>query len=334
MSRPLDPDMTTALTASAVRPFFLADFTFDSETLRLWSGYGDLCAPTGNSVITNGDYTDGLNNWTVVSLGTGTVTAANDTAILTAGTGFSNRVFIHQTFNTVAGQKYAIKLNHTGVKLRVRVRNALNNSDILPLTYYEAGDDEIIFTAASNRTNLHLRNQVGGVITIQRAEVYVSQDYTGAGDLLTLSGFEESSDLSAQGVTATLSGMNSDIVQKARDDNYQGNPVRIRLGTLNSSGDVITNPVDVLNGFMDVMSIQDEGSSCTVTLAVENKLIRLERSNVRRYTSEDQKVEHPTDKGFEFVTKIQEVEVNWGKGTVSSLGGRGNKVRNGRETEH
>jgi len=331
MSRPLDPDMTTALTASAVRPFFLADFTFDTETLRLWSGYGNLTAPTGNTLISNGDFSNGLTDWTAFTLGVGTVTHVNN-AVELYSTGFQNRAGIRQTFTTVANKTYRVNFTTTA-STRVVIRDQNANANIF-VDSVGAGTAQIDFTAPSTSTRLDIRNQLNQTITVDNISIYETEDYVGAGDLLTLSGFEETSDLSAQGVTATLSGMNSDIVQKARDDNYQGNPVRIRLGTLNSSGDVINTPVSVFNGFMDVMSIQDEGSSCTVTLAVENKLIRLERSNVRRYTSEDQKVEHPTDKGFEFVTKIQEVEVNWGKGTVSSLGGRGNKVRNGRETEH
>jgi len=71
---------------------------------------------------------------------------------------------------------------------------------------------------------------------------------------------------------------------------------------------------------MDVMTISDSGDSSTISISVENKLIAFERSSVRRYTNEDQKIDHPSDKGFEFVTKIQEKEIIWGRPTSSSSG--------------
>ena len=57
---------------------------------------------------------------------------------------------------------------------------------------------------------------------------------------------------------------------------------------------------------MDTMTIAESGEYSTISISAENKLIALERSKVRRYTAEDQKIDHPTDKGFEFVTAIVE----------------------------
>ena len=67
----------------------------------------------------------------------------------------------------------------------------------------------------------------------------------------------------------------------------------------------------------------------TITIAVENKLIAFERSKVRRYTAEDQKIDHPTDKGFEFVTAIVEKEIIWGRPTGSTGGSSGGSGVNG-----
>jgi len=329
MSRTLSAEMQAVADAKVVRPIYLIDMDFPSGAVRIWSGSGLLTSPEGNTVISNGDYTDGLNDWTVVQLGTGTVTAANDTAILTAGTGFSNRVFIHQTFDTVAGQQYAVKLNFTGVKLRVRVRNALTSADILPLTYYEAGDNVIVFTATSNRTNLHLRNQVGGVATIDSAEVYAAQDYVGAGDLLSISEIEESADLKANGASVTLTGIKTSLVQTARDEDYQGRKMTISLGAMNETASVIATPAILFTGFMDVMTINDGGEYSTINVTCENKLIAFERSNRRRNTDGDQRIDHPADEGFSFVTSIVEKDFYWGQitpafdGVRSTRGGGG-----------
>ena len=64
---------------------------------------------------------------------------------------------------------------------------------------------------------------------------------------------------------------------------------------------------------MDVMTINEGAEVSTINLSVENKLIRLETANERRYTNEDQKIEHPTDQGFRFVSDIQDKEITWGR---------------------
>jgi hypothetical protein len=147
-----------------------------------------------------------------------------------------------------------------------------------------------------------------------------SNSYIGAGDLLSIGTVSETAELQANGATVTLTGIKQSLVTIARDEPYQGRPLTIRLGALDDSGDLISSPVIIFSGFMDVMTISDSGETSTISISVENKLIAFERAFVRRYTSEDQKIEHPSDKGFEFVTKIQEKEIIWGRPTPASAG--------------
>ena len=78
---------------------------------------------------------------------------------------------------------------------------------------------------------------------------------------------------------------------------------------------------------MDTMTIAEAGSYSTISIAVENKLVAFERSKVRRYTAEDQKIDHPADKGFEFVTSIVQKEIFWGRPSPPSGDGDGTKPR-------
>ena len=75
---------------------------------------------------------------------------------------------------------------------------------------------------------------------------------------------------------------------------------------------IIANPVIVFEGFMDTMNIVEGAETSTITLYVENKLIRLDSANERRYTLQDQLIDHAGDLGFEFVTDIQEKQLKWG----------------------
>lgn len=140
-----------------------------------------------------------------------------------------------------------------------------------------------------------------------------SVTYVGAGTLLSISGISESAELSASGVTVTLSGVTEPLISKARDEDYQGRELKILLGAMDSTNSVIDDPVIIFSGFMDVMTIQDAGETATIAVQVENRLIEFQRNRVRRYTAEDQKLDYPTDKGLEFVAEIAEKEIVWGR---------------------
>jgi len=156
-------------------------------------------------------------------------------------------------------------------------------------------------------TNLRLWTGLGTLI-------HGSKDYIGTGDLLNISSFEENSELSAVGVTLQLNGVKTTLVQKARDEYYQGKVATIKLGAFDETGSIISDPVTVFSGFMDIMTINEGAETSTITLTLENKLLQLERANERRYTNEDQQLDYPGDKGFEFVNSLQDKEIIWGRG--------------------
>ena len=157
--------------------------------------------------------------------------------------------------------------------------------------------------------------------------------YLGAGDLLSIGAIQETAELTANGATVTLGGIKQSLLTLARDEPYQGRPLIIRLGAFDENGDLIASPVILFSGFMDIMTIADSGDTSTITVTVENKLIAFQRTAVRRYTAEDQKIDYPLklpngnsnpdyDAGFEFVAKIQEKEIVWGRPSPASMAPR------------
>ena len=145
-----------------------------------------------------------------------------------------------------------------------------------------------------------------------------SVTYTGLGDLLSISDIKETSDISATGINVSLSGVKTSLIAIAKDQDYQGRELTVRLGAFNETGSLIADPVIIFSGFMDTMTIAEAGTYSTISIAVENKLVAFERAKVRRYTAEDQKIEHPADKGFEFVTSIVQKEIFWGRPSPAS----------------
>lgn len=140
-----------------------------------------------------------------------------------------------------------------------------------------------------------------------------SEDYDGGGNMLSISDIDETSEIRATNVSVGLSGLPSSIVAAALTENYQGRPMTLYFGTLDANGAINNDPYVVFKGQMDQMSIQESGETATVVIDCESRLVDLEMARVRRYTSEDQKIDYPNDKGLEFITDLQDKQVVWGK---------------------
>lgn len=164
---------------------------------------------------------------------------------------------------------------------------------------------------------------------------YGGKTYIGAGNLLRVEPVSESAELRANGTSVTLSGINNTLVSLAKDEDYQGREMVIKLGAMDENNDVIADPVIMFSGFMDTMVLVEAGDTSSIKIDVENKLIQMERARVRRFTDNDQKIDYPNDDGFSFVTKIQDRQVNWGKptGTSGERGTRGSTIADDREID-
>ena len=176
----------------------------------------------------------------------------------------------------------------------------------------------ILVQCAFDSGNLNLWNGVGN-LTVS------SVDYVGAGTLLNIGEITETSELQANGITVTLSGITDPLLAKARDEDYQGRELKVLLGAMDASNGVISTPVNVFSGFMDTMVINDSSENATIQIAVENRFIGFERTRIRRYTAEDQLIDFPNDKGLEFVAEMAEKEIVWGRSGVSGTGGTGTR---------
>ena len=141
------------------------------------------------------------------------------------------------------------------------------------------------------------------------------QTWTGAGHILTISRVQETAKVRAAGMTFRIADLPVDhtdpnnIVRLARRENYQDRPVKAWLGALDSANAVVVDPYQMFTGRMDQMRIVDNGATAEVTLTAENRLVALRRPNVRRRTHEDQQIDFPGDKGFEFVAQLQDREL-------------------------
>ena len=149
------------------------------------------------------------------------------------------------------------------------------------------------------------------------------EEYLGVGVLGTISAITETTQNAVQGVTLTLTGVPTDMLATTLTARYQGSDCRIFFGALNdfsinantgalATRGVATDPYQIFRGRVDVMNVDQGADSAKITVTVENRLIDFERARVRRYTPEDQAIDFPNDKGFDFVARIQDFELTWG----------------------
>jgi hypothetical protein len=137
-------------------------------------------------------------------------------------------------------------------------------------------------------------------------------NYLGIGNLGSIDAISEGSALQMYGCSLTLSGIPPELIAEAFSNNYQGRAATIWLAPLTADYALIANPVIVFAGRMDTMDIQ-LGASATITLSVESRLVDWERPRIRRYNDADQKSEFPSDMGFQYVDKMVEAELKWGR---------------------
>ena len=134
----------------------------------------------------------------------------------------------------------------------------------------------------------------------------------GVGDFADISDIEEGVDVAARGLTLSLRGIPSSLLPEALAANYRGRTARVYLGFLDSSGALLADPYQVFGGRMDVLSLEDAGDSCSLSVQCENRLIDFRRSRVSRYTHEEQLARYPGDNGLRYIARIADQTIHWG----------------------
>ena len=146
-------------------------------------------------------------------------------------------------------------------------------------------------------------------------KTFNGETYTGSGDLLAITPADETQQLKATNANFTLSGIPSSIISVALAEPFQGRFVNLWFAVLDSNENIVADPFLQFKGRMDVMAIQDQGDTATITVSAESVLVDLERPKEKRYTAEDQKLDNPTDEFFNFVPALAEKEITLGRTT-------------------
>ena len=136
-------------------------------------------------------------------------------------------------------------------------------------------------------------------------------EYLGSGNIGSISDIEETSELQANGIKFTLTGIPSTYISVALTQEYQGSPATQYLGFLNSNYTLVDDPFIIFVGKVDTMAIS-LSDTATIELDIENRLVDWERPRISRFTNEEQQNLFSGDKGLEFVDSVAEKELFWG----------------------
>ena len=140
-----------------------------------------------------------------------------------------------------------------------------------------------------------------------------SETYTGAGTLLGISGVEEDLELKSSGISISLSGMDSTVLNYALTENYQNRPITIFLGFQMGGSNESAGELTLFKGRMTSLQINDTPDGATVTIDCENRLVDLDRPSNLRYTVESQEFLNSGDTGFNRVQSLADKQIAWGQ---------------------
>jgi hypothetical protein len=136
--------------------------------------------------------------------------------------------------------------------------------------------------------------------------------WLGFGSTVAITTIEETTAIEAKGITLTMSGIDVSLLGGIMLEFQVGLPALIRLGLFDENVALIDDPVISWAGRMDQPTIDVDGQTATISINCENRLLEMNVAVDRRYTNEDQQIDYPGDRGFEFVASIQDVTIYWG----------------------
>lgn len=175
---------------------------------------------------------------------------------------------------------------------------------------------------AGARPRVFLEADFGAVAGVFRAFgdhydfIWNGQTWHGGGDLIGISGAKESADRARNGLTFTLAPKDATASRNHVGEAMvaeTGGDARIWHGYIDNEGELVLNPVCVFAGQVNGPRIvgQPDGTSL-VEVSVEQRLRDLDRGQRYRMTAASQARRDPTDKGFEFLSRLATRKANFG----------------------
>lgn len=143
-----------------------------------------------------------------------------------------------------------------------------------------------------------------------------SHDWLGFGQMVSVSGLEQSRNMGAPQTTFKLSGVDDNLIAIAVNSagEVTGNPCTVYLQFLSSAGTPLDDPIAIWAGTMDTLTFQAGVKDQAITLTAETLFVDRVRAPFGFMTDTDQRARWSADRGFEFVASLLFKTVNWLRG--------------------
>lgn len=185
--------------------------------------------------------------------------------------------------------------------LTADLASAISAGTVRPAIFYEG-----VFVTGGVDTYLRMWTGIGTL-------AWNGADWLGGGKLLGISVIEESIETRAINFSVSFSGISAENISIAQQAVRQGKAGRLWLAAFDAAGALVADPYPLRRGRLDVSVISRDSNTISITASYEDRLVALETPRERRYTDQDQQIDHPGDKGFEFVPSLQDTQLTWGR---------------------
>lgn len=141
------------------------------------------------------------------------------------------------------------------------------------------------------------------------------QTYRGVGDLGTIGEIVEAIEVSADGTTVALSGIQQDDLAEAMNDVMAGGVARIYMALLDGNPfgpEIVGTPWLMFDGKVGQPSVNVQGETIGISITLETGMVYLQRPSGRKYTAADQALDYPDDTAFDWVPALNDLALRWG----------------------
>jgi len=144
------------------------------------------------------------------------------------------------------------------------------------------------------------------VNTTNQIMTWGGYDWIGLGSLGTISSIEESEGMEPKSMTFTLNAAQSSIlaIGVGAVENYRGLPVKMYFCPLNVDYTLLGTPEICWRGLMDTIGLGINGEEGSIALKCETSAYGLKRRQVLRLNAAQQKLNYPTDTGFDYQNSL------------------------------
>lgn len=141
--------------------------------------------------------------------------------------------------------------------------------------------------------------------------VYDSNSYVSTGLFLDVQELEENSTITTGSLNMRLSSVATSIMDDLFTYGYVDRQVTVFLAMLDSDMAIIDSPVQIFQGFVNTISVQEDAQNSILTLLIANQWAQFDKINGRYLTDTSQQRYFSGDLAFNLVPQTGK-QLEWG----------------------